>query len=71
MSDPALDLIRAYTWPGNVRQLENTIRRLVVTSPEEEIGRAEVEAVLGNQPAMEPLQAAARARGFRPRSRGI
>jgi two-component system, NtrC family, nitrogen regulation response regulator GlnG len=57
MSDPALDLIRAYTWPGNVRQLENTIRRLVVTSPEEEIGRAEVEAVLGNQPAMEPLQA--------------
>jgi two-component system nitrogen regulation response regulator GlnG len=52
----AMDLIRAYSWPGNVRQLENTIRRLVVTSPEEEIGRAEVEAVLGNQPAMEPLK---------------
>ncbi|MFD1913433.1 response regulator [Halodurantibacterium flavum] len=52
----AMDLIRAYSWPGNVRQLENTIRRLVVTSPEEEITRAEVEAVLGNQPAMEPLR---------------
>ena len=55
MSDSAMELIRAYSWPGNVRQLENTIRRLVVTSPEEEIGRAEVEMVLGNQPEIEPL----------------
>jgi two-component system nitrogen regulation response regulator GlnG len=51
----ALDLVRAYSWPGNVRQLENTIRRLVVTGSEEAISRAEVESVLGNQPAMEPL----------------
>jgi two-component system, NtrC family, nitrogen regulation response regulator GlnG len=26
-----MDLIRAYSWPGNVRQLENTIKRLTVT----------------------------------------
>ena len=52
----ALDLIRAYSWPGNVRQLENTIRRLAVTSSEEAITRAEVETVLANQPAMESLQ---------------
>jgi two-component system, NtrC family, nitrogen regulation response regulator GlnG len=52
----ALDLVRAYSWPGNVRQLENAIRRLVVTSSEEEITRAEVESVLGSQPAMEPLR---------------
>ncbi len=56
LAPAAMDLIRAYSWPGNVRQLENTIRRLVVTSPEEEITRTEVEAVLGNQPAMEPLR---------------
>ena len=56
LSAEALTLIRAYSWPGNVRQLENTIRRLVVTSPEEEIMRPEVEAVLGNQPAIEPLR---------------
>ncbi|MEO1308685.1 MAG: sigma 54-interacting transcriptional regulator, partial [Pseudomonadota bacterium] len=54
-SSGAMDLIRAYSWPGNVRQLENTIRRLVVTSAEEEISRKEVELVLGNQPEIEPF----------------
>lgn len=56
LSNDARDLIRAYSWPGNVRQLENTLRRLMVTSSETEITKAEVEAVLGNQPAMEPLK---------------
>ncbi|SFR13852.1 response regulator [Poseidonocella sedimentorum] len=55
LSDEADKLMRAYSWPGNVRQLENTVKRLVATSREEAISRAEVEAVLGNQPAMEPL----------------
>ena len=46
-STDAMALIRAHPWPGNVRQLENLVRRLVATSPADEIARPEVEAVLG------------------------
>ena len=56
LSGDARELVRAYSWPGNVRQLENTLRRLMVTSSEAEITKAEVETVLGSQPTMEPLK---------------
>ena len=55
LSPGASDLIRAWPWPGNVRQLENTIRRLLVTATETDIAKAEVEQVLGQQPSPEPL----------------
>lgn len=55
LSEDATELFRAYSWPGNVRQLENAIRRLVLTSRAEEIARGEVEVVLGSQPEMEPV----------------
>ena len=54
LAPAARDLLRAASWPGNVRQLENTLRRLTVTSSEPEISRAEVEAVLAASPAAEP-----------------
>ncbi|HQU66573.1 MAG TPA: response regulator [Albidovulum sp.] len=50
----AMALIRGYRWPGNVRQLENTLRRLVVTALEPEISKAEVSAALGALPNEPP-----------------
>ena len=55
LSEDAKEIFRAYSWPGNVRQLENAVRRLSLTSRAEEITRPEVEAVLGNQPEMGPI----------------
>ncbi|AVO39446.1 response regulator [Pukyongiella litopenaei] len=51
----AAELFRAYSWPGNVRQLENAVRRLMLTGRNAEITRAEAETLLADQPDMEPL----------------
>ncbi len=50
LSDGALEILRAHPWPGNIRQLENTIRRLLVTGINPEISRDEVQAVLQGAP---------------------
>lgn len=55
LSEETSELFRAYSWPGNVRQLENAVRRLVLTSRADEISRSEVEGILGNQPEMAPV----------------
>ena len=55
LSPKAMEIIRAYSWPGNVRQLENTIRRLAFTSQIEEIGISDVENVLSHEPAIEAV----------------
>ncbi|MFZ5634667.1 MAG: sigma 54-interacting transcriptional regulator [Bacillota bacterium] len=42
ISPGAMDLLLKYSWPGNVRQLENLIERLVVTSDGPEISAEEI-----------------------------
>ena len=49
----AQDLFRAYSWPGNVRQLQNVVKRLGLTAREHEISLTEVEQSLENQPDMQ------------------
>jgi DNA-binding NtrC family response regulator len=45
----ALAALRAQRWPGNVRQLQNLVERLVVLSSGPVVGAAEVEAALAGQ----------------------
>ncbi|WP_223425808.1 response regulator [Tateyamaria pelophila] len=58
LSEQAAEIFRTYSWPGNVRQLENAVRSLGLTSRAVEITGAEVEQVLGNQPELEPMRSA-------------
>lgn len=37
MTPPAADLLRAYTWPGNIRELRNVIERTMILAAEGEI----------------------------------
>ncbi|WP_204114356.1 sigma-54-dependent transcriptional regulator [Shimia biformata] len=54
-SKDAMELFRTYSWPGNVRQLENAVKRLVLTARAEEVTLPEAESVLGAQPQTGPL----------------
>jgi len=54
LQEDAVDLLRSYSWPGNVRQLENAVRRLLLSSQAEEITRSEIEMILGTQPGTAP-----------------
>jgi two-component system repressor protein LuxO len=46
LSDAAAHALQHYSWPGNVRQLENAIRQLVLLGPAEEIDEAAVYRVI-------------------------
>jgi len=50
ISPGALKTLRAYSWPGNVRQLENVVHRLGLTARTNEITFDEARAVLHTQP---------------------
>jgi two-component system nitrogen regulation response regulator NtrX len=58
----ALELLRRYAFPGNVRELRNLVERLIIMAPGERIGADQVRAVLPGAAA-----AAAAAAGGEPR----
>lgn len=44
-----LERLEAYTWPGNIRQLENVIKRAVLMAGEFEITVADIDAILSQE----------------------
>ncbi len=54
LSDQALELLRRYGWPGNVRQLQNTVLRLGLTAQGPEITEPEARLALSAQPHAGP-----------------
>ncbi len=49
MDASALELLEAYDWPGNVRQLVNAARRLTVTAPGRTITLEDISADIGGR----------------------
>ena len=56
LDNDALDMLRAFDWPGNVRQVVNATRRLTVTAPGGVITAEDIPSDLGGK---EPPQRAA------------
>ncbi len=54
----ALDHLRSHIWGGNVRELENFIKRLTVLCPEEEIGASIIRRELASHRELGPQEPA-------------
>ena len=54
LSPEALARLKAHTWPGNVREIENLVRRLAVLYAEDEIGEDVIAAELNQAQASAP-----------------
>jgi two-component system, NtrC family, response regulator AtoC len=56
INPPAMEALVKYPWPGNIRELENTIERIVILSHGDEIGVADLPAEVraGVSPADRP-----------------
>jgi DNA-binding NtrC family response regulator len=54
MTDEAMQVLAAYSFPGNVRELKNLIERLVILSPDEKIDAEQVRSFLPQTGAPAP-----------------
>ena len=50
-STDAISALEAYSWPGNIRELRNSVAKLAMASPDQEIGAMEVKTELHQEGA--------------------
>jgi two-component system nitrogen regulation response regulator GlnG len=53
----AMDRLRRYSWPGNIRELENLTRRIAALYPQQDIAESLIEAELGLNAPLQSLGA--------------
>jgi two-component system nitrogen regulation response regulator GlnG len=53
----AMDRLKRYRWPGNVREIENLVRRLAALYPQDTITGAIIDAELDSRPWTSPAPA--------------
>jgi two-component system response regulator HydG len=61
LSAAALERLRHYHWPGNIRELENVLSRAAILSGSAEIGAGDLDLVGLHEPGSSPAAAAAAA----------
>ena len=44
-----LQLLESYSWPGNIRQLENVIERAIIMSDQDKISEEQLESILNDE----------------------
>jgi two-component system, NtrC family, response regulator AtoC len=53
-SADAISALQAHSWPGNIRELRNSVAKLAMSAPDREIGAAEVMTELKGETATPP-----------------
>jgi len=49
LTPEALDMLEAYPWPGNIRQLENVIERAIIMSDHDIIALPQLQSILSDE----------------------
>lgn len=46
----AMALLNAYHWPGNIRELKNIVKRMIILKPDKDVSSSDIEKIIAVQP---------------------